>query len=148
MRKFHKRGAAALGIGVVVLGLAGAAFAYWTQSGSGTGGGTVGTAGTLTLTGTVAPGLYPDGEVQVTLKATNGGTSAVTVGTVHLDGVTTNNTGCLGGDFTMADVPQTAVVGANTSAAPLNPGTLKMANTSLNQDACKNASLTLALSSV
>jgi hypothetical protein len=148
MRKRQKRGLAALGIGVIVLAAAGGAFAYWTQGGSGKGSGTVGTTGTITLTGTFPSAqLYPGGSVPVTLTAANSGTSAVTVANVHTV-VTTSDPACLAGDFSMPDVAQNnVVVPAGATAAPLTGGTLAMANSTLNQDACKSATLTLALSS-
>ena len=147
MRKSQKRVLATLGVGVIVLAAAGGAFAYWTQSGSGNASGTVGTTGTITLAGTFPSAqLYPGGSVPVTLTAANSGTSAVTVANVHTV-VTTSDPACLASDFSMADVAQNVVVPAGATAQPLNGGTLAMANTAANQDACKSATLTLTLTS-
>lgn len=147
MRRFNKRGLAAFGVGVIVVAGAGAGFAYWTQSGGGTGSGTVGTTGTVTLTGAFPSAqLYPGGSVPVTLTAANSGTSAVMVGSVSAI-VTTNVAACLPADFSMPAVPQNTSVPAGATAAPLTGGTLSMANTAVNQDACKGATVTLTLSS-
>ena len=146
MRRFNKRGLAAFGVGVIVLAGAGAGFAYWTQGGTGGGSGTVGTTGTITLTGSFDSAmLYPGGSVPVALTAANSGTSDVMVGTVSAV-ITTSVAGCLPADFSMPAVTQnTSVAGGAT--APLTGGTLSMANTAVNQDACKGATVTLALSS-
>ena len=147
MRRFNKRGLAAFGVVVIVVAGAGAGFAYWTQSGGGTGSGTVGTTGAITLSGTFpAAELYPGGSVPVTLTAANSGTSAVMVGTVSAV-ITTSVAGCLPADFSMPAVPQNSSVPALATAEPLAGGTLSMANTAVNQDACKSATVTLTLSS-
>ncbi len=147
MRRFNKRGLATFGVGVIVVAGAGAGFAYWTQSGTGGGSGTVGTTGRITLTGTFASAqLYPGGSVPVTLTAANSGTSAVMVGTVSAV-VTTSVAGCLPADFSMPAVAQNTSVPAGATAAPLTGGTLSMANTTVDQNACKDATVSLALSS-
>ena len=53
----------------------------------------------------------------------------------------------MGADFTMADVTVSHQVpaGATAEALPTN-GSLVFANTAVNQDACKDATLTLTLS--
>jgi hypothetical protein len=151
MRRFkkNKRAKAALGI-VVSLVVAGGAFAYWTGVGSGTGTGTVAPGGTITLTGTIAAGLAPGLNKAVSLTATNATTSAIKVGTVHLDSVAVDaaHATCVVADFTMADVPEDqSIAAASTNVALTNAGSLVFANTAANQDACKSATLTLTLSS-
>jgi hypothetical protein len=128
-----------------------AAYAYWTTSGSGSGSGSVAASnGTITLHGTVTSALAPGGSSPVTLTADNAGSTDLQVGTVHLVSVTPDagHSGCAVADFSMADVAETTVVthGASGQALP-NNGTLAYANSANNQDACKGASLTLALSS-
>ena len=55
---------------------------------------------------------------------------------------------CDTADFTMADVVSNTVVTAGQRGYALNgTGTLQYANTGVNQDACKGASLTLNLTS-
>ncbi len=147
MRKSQKRVMAALGIGAMVLAAAGGAFAYWTQSGSGTAAGTAGTTGAIVVTGTIADGIFPGGSQLVSFTASNSGDSATLVNSVHLAGVSTSNAGCNAADFTMPDVVQNqSVAGGATVAVLPNRGTLSMANTGVNQDACKSAVITLTLS--
>jgi hypothetical protein len=150
MRRFkNKRVKVAVGT-VLALAVTAAAVAYWTGLGSGTGTGTVGSGGTISLSGTVAAGLAPGLNKAVTLTATNATTSAIKVGTVHLDSVAvdTAHSTCVVADFTMADVVEDQSIAAGaTNAALANSGSLVFANTAVNQDACKNATLTLTLSS-
>ena len=145
MRRFNKRGLAAFAIGTIVIASAGAGFAYWTQSGGGSGSGTVGTTGTVTVTGTVGGGLFPGGSVPVTYTAANSGTSAVRLGTVS-GSVTAATGGCDITAFSLADAAENVDVagGATAQALPTN-GTLSMANTAANQNNCKNSTLTLTL---
>ena len=148
MRRFNKRGLAAFGIGVLVIAGAGAGFAYWTQSGGGSGSGTVGTTGTVTVTGTVAPGLFPGGSVAVSYTAANAGTSAVRLGTVS-GSVTAASGGCDITAFSLSTATEnTDVLAGATAQALPNNGTLSMENfPTVNQDNCKNSTLTLALTS-
>jgi hypothetical protein len=148
MRITRKRrialGAAALA------GIAALAYAYWTGTGSGTGTGDVGTGGSVTLTGTVTDGVAPGTSVPVSFTAANATDSPIRVTTVHLESVSVDagHSGCNTADFSMADVTQNHQVPGNATAEPLpNNGSLAMANTAVNQDACKNATLTLTLSS-
>ena len=106
-----------------------------------------GTTGTITVTGTVGEGLYPGGSRPVTFTAANAGASSVTIGTVSLTELSAT-AGCSAADFTMPEVLQDFAVpgGARTVALP-NQGTLSMANSASNQDACKGSNLTLTLSS-
>jgi hypothetical protein len=134
----------------MALVVAGAAVAYWTGAGSGSGTGTVNSGGTISLTGTVAAGLAPGLNKTVSLTASNATSSAIKVGTVHLDSVAVDaaHASCDVSDFTMADVVEDQSIAAGASNAALtNSGSLAFANTAVNQDACKNATLTLTLSS-
>lgn len=137
--------------GVAVLASAGFALAYFTGSGGGSGTGTVGTAGTVTLIGTVADGSAPGVAVPVTFTAGNASDSPIQVTTVHLAGVAADagHSACVTADFTMADVTQNHEVpaGATAEALPVD-GSLVFANTAVSQDACKGATLTLTLTSV
>ena len=135
---------------VAVLAIAGVAYAYWTGSGSGSGSGTVGTSGSVTLTGTVASGLAPGTNKAVSFTAANSTSSPIYVTTVHLDSIAVDagHAACVTADFSMADVTENHQVPAGATADPLpTNGSLAMANTGVNQDACKNATLTLTLSS-
>lgn len=140
-----------IGVGVVAaVAVAGFAFAYWTGSGSGEGTGTVGTSATVTLTGTIAPGLAPGTASAVTFTAANDDSSPVQVTEVQLQSIAVDgpHAGCDTGDMTMADVTENHAVPANATAEALPvDGSLVYANTGVNQDACQGATVTLTLTS-
>jgi hypothetical protein len=147
----HKR-LTAVGV-LAVLAVAGGAYAFWTGTGSGGGSATVGTSGTVTVVATVPDGIAPGTSEPVSFTAGNTSTSPITVTGVHLTGVTVDapHSTCVTADFTMADVVEAPVgfghpvpAGATVEALPTN-GSLVYANTGVNQDACKGATLTLAL---
>ena len=146
-----KRNVAALSV-VAVLALAGMAFAFWTTTGSGSGSGSVAASnGTLTLHGTISSALTPGGSSPVTFTADNTNKSSEEVGTVHavvsID-ETHANAGCKASDFTIADTAENQVIAAEKSAVALaNDGSISMKDTSENQDACKEATITLTLTS-
>lgn len=135
---------------VAALAIAVVAIAYWTGSGSGAGSGDVGTSGSVTLTGTVAEGSAPGTSVPVGFTAANPSGSPIQVTKVHLVSIAVDgaHATCETDDFTMADVTQDHLVPAEATAEALpNDGSLAYANTGVNQDACKGATLTLTLSS-
>jgi|GEM_PF-5649391 len=138
-------------IGAVVAAVvAVAAFAYWSGSGSGTGSGDVGTSSSVALTGTVAPGSAPGTSQSVSFTAANASESPIRVSNVHLVGVAVDgaHAACETADFTMADVTENHQVPAEATTEALpNDGSLVYANTSVSQDACKGATLTLTFSS-
>jgi hypothetical protein len=143
-----KKRSGAVGIAIALVAVVGAV-AYWTGSGSGTGSGNVGSGDGLTLHGVVTDGVSPGTSVPVSFTADNANTSAITLTTIHLDSVTSDNALCDTSDFTMADVVENqSIAASSTGVAVTNGGTLAYANTAVNQDACKNATLTLTLSSV
>jgi hypothetical protein len=138
---------------IAVVGLlvaAGGAYAYWTAAGTGSASTTASPGGTITINGTVATGIAPGLSKTVTFQATNATTSAIKVGVVHLEGVTVDSghSTCVTTDFTMPNVTENESVASGATAVDLTTtGSLSMANTASNQDACKGATLTLALSS-
>jgi hypothetical protein len=136
-------------ITAVVLAFAAAgAYAYWTGAGGGSGEATVGDGGTVTLTATVAGEAAPGTAQDVSFTAANATTSPVFVTAVQLGTVTADgdHAGCATADFTMADIPQGQQIPAGATAAALDDdGSLVYANTAVNQDACKGATLTLTL---
>ncbi|MDX6676002.1 MAG: hypothetical protein QOE31_54 [Solirubrobacteraceae bacterium] len=150
MNRFKNKMRIAAGVVALSLVTAGA-YAYWTGGGTGGGSAAVGTAGTVTVTATVATGIAPGTAKAVTFTAANATASPIQVTTVHLDGITADagHAACVTDDFSMADVGQAFQVpaGATTQALP-NAGSLVYANTAADQDACKGATLTLALSSI
>lgn len=146
-----KRTLGVLGI-IAVLAISGLAIAYWTTTGSGSGSGSVAASnGTLTLHGSISSALTPGGESAVTFSADNAGTSSLQVGTVHavvsIDEEHAN-AGCKASDFTIADTAENQVIAAGAKEVALaHNGSITMADTSGNQDACKGASISLELSS-
>jgi hypothetical protein len=137
---------------IAVLAVAGIAVAFWTASGSGSGSGTVASSnGSLVLHGSIAPGLTPGGSETVSYTADNTNSSSLQVGTVHAV-VTIDEAhaeaGCQAGDFSVADVTEGQTIPANTSGVELsNSGTIKMTDSAVSQDACKGATISLALTS-
>jgi hypothetical protein len=133
---------------VAVLAVAGAAFAYWTSTGSGTGTGKVASStGTITLHGVISNALTPGSTSPVTFTADNSGASSQQVGTVHAV-VSTDKVGCEAEDFTIADTPENQVLAKESTGTKLeNNGSITMADTAANQDACKGATITLTLTS-
>lgn len=146
-----KRTMAVLGV-VAALAVAAAAIAYWTTTGSGSGSGSVASSnGSVTLNGTITGELTPGGSSAVKFTADNSGSSSLQVGTVHAE-VSIDDAhakaGCNAGDFTIGDTAENQVIAAHSSAVALtDEGSISMADTGENQDACQGATISLALSS-
>ena len=150
MHNLNRKRVVATLSGLVAVAIAVVAVAYWTGAGSGTGSGDVGTNGSVTLTGTVAPGSAPGTSEPVGFTAANPSESPIQVTKVHLVSVSADgaHAACETADFTMADVTQEHQVPAEATNETLpNDGLLVYANTAVSQDACKGATLTLTLSS-
>jgi hypothetical protein len=137
---------------IAVLAVAGLAIAYWTTTGSGSGSGSVAASnGTLTLHGTISSALTPGANSAVAFTADNSGTSSLQVGTVHavvsIDKEHAKE-GCDASDFTIADTTENQVIAAGAEGVSLaQAGSIAMADTAANQDACQGASISLKLSS-
>jgi hypothetical protein len=138
----------------LTLGIAGAALAYWTTSGSGSGtAATASSNGTLALNVSVAgPALTPGGSAAVTITATNSGTTDLYVTTVSFASLSVDSThataGCLATDYSVGTVATTPTnVLAGTTSGTVATATLSMADTALNQDACQGATITLNFTS-
>jgi hypothetical protein len=156
MKRFMNKKVATIGLAAgCALGGAGAAFAYFTTTGLGTGTVTGGTASALTLHATIAGPILPgDGGQDVTFTADNPSTGTQFVTTISFGSVTSTNTTCQtflsanAGQFSMADVTSDSqVAGGATGAAITGTGTLIWANESYAQNACAGASLTLHVTS-
>lgn len=146
-----KRTAAVLGV-VAILAVAGVAVAYWTTTGSGEGSGAVASSnGTLTLHGTITEKLTPGGSSPVTFAADNGNSSSEQVGTVHaVVSIDEEHAaaGCKASDFTINDTIENQVIAKqSTGVALAHNGSISMADTPEKQDACKGATISLALTS-
>jgi hypothetical protein len=85
----------------------------------------------------------------VTFTVDNPSSGSQLVNAIHLASVTTDagHSACVVSDFTMADVTVSQVFASGNGQAVTATGTLAMANTALNQDACQGAPLTLNLTS-
>lgn len=155
MKKFtaRKKRVAITTAALVAIG-GGAAFAYWTSQGTGTGSATTGTTVPFTVTSTTATGgpLTPGGPNQtVAFDVTNPGT-----GVQHLTNVKvtiaeangdpwTHASGCSFKDYAVAAVDITKgdiAPGAKVSGTV----TIKMNNLPENQDACKGLAVPLHFS--
>jgi hypothetical protein len=149
-RRFTLRQKVSAVVAVVMLVAAGGAYAYWTGGGSGSGSASVGTNGAVTLTAAVTAGIAPGTAVPVSFTAANATASPIEVTTLHLVSIVADAgpAACATGDFSMADVTEAHQVPANATAEALpTDGSLVYANTGVSQDACKDAVLTLTLSS-
>jgi hypothetical protein len=176
MRSFLKRKKLVAGIsGAGVLVLAGAAIAYFTASGSGTGSATVGTSTAMTVHGTSGSTLYPGSTSTVSFTVDNPSSGNQQLGTVHLasvkactgSGSSWNGSACSNSgteqttcesvengatdgntaNFWMADVAANQDISSGNGQSVNATGTLKMNDLNSSQDACKNANLTLNFTS-
>lgn len=136
-------------VGGVVLLSSAVAWAYFTTTGSGTGTGSTGTSSAVTLHGTVASTLYPGTSSTVNFTVDNPSPGHQFVNTIHLVSVTTDaaHSACNVADYTMPDVTAGQDVANGNGTAITATGTITLANTAVSQDACKNAPLTLNLTS-
>lgn len=135
----------------------GAAFAYWTTSGSGTGTGstTAGVTNQLAFSQDALTAMHPGDSSQplkVNVKNTSGENAYVTTVKAF---ITTNKSGCTGADFLLGG---TAGASDSASAKTLTwtaqdlakssgnadaTSTIQFNNTAANQDACKSATVTI-----
>jgi hypothetical protein len=137
---------------VAVVALAGVAVAFWTTTGSGSGSGSVAKSnGTLVLHGTITSQLTPGGESPVTFSADNSNSSSLQVGTVHaVVSIDEEHAeaGCKASDFSIADTEENQTIAAKSTGVALsNNGSISMTDSAENQDACKGATISLALTS-
>jgi hypothetical protein len=141
----------ALAAAALAVAVAGIAFAYWTQGGTGSGGATAGTTSAITVKQTGTPtGLYPGGPAQPlsgTFDNPNPGAvhiSAVTA-TVHTFSTQTDNTkpACTAADFAVGGTSGAATVPSGTGVGAWSGLTIRMLDGAGNQDNCKGVSITL-----
>jgi hypothetical protein len=172
--KLRYKVAAAVASGAIVLGAGGAAFAYWTSTGSGAGSAKTGTeVSSLAFTDTtnitdMAPGIAPEtisGSVQNTSATQSAFVNSVTatINTVTetpaelaaygTDGRTPGTSGqaylCSAADYTISTTPMSV----NKDLAPGDSANFTGAtigfndNASVNQDACQGATVALTYTS-
>jgi hypothetical protein len=151
MRKLMRKRILVPVVALAALAVTGIAVAYFTASGTGSGTASVGTDSGVTITGVSFDNtLYPGGSTTVRFTINNASSNtAVSVdkvvadtryGTTGVDGLPA---GCSAADFTFADVSVARSIPASGSVAAT--GTLRMANTSANQDACQSQAPVLHL---
>lgn len=148
MRRLKKRTTAIVATAAVLVVGGGAAYAYWTNTGSGTGQATTGTNTTIvvnqtsTVTG-LAPGLPA--------QALSGNFDNPNSSPVYVTGVTatvtgTDKAGCGPTDYTIAGTAAVnAEVPAGTGVGSWSGLTIAFNNKpAVNQDACKDAVVSIA----
>jgi hypothetical protein len=134
----------------------GAAFAFWTAGGSGTGSATTGNVTALTVVQTstisgLAPGLAAQ-TLSGNFNNPNSGPVHVATVTASISSVTDAGgnaiTGCDSSDYTLANAVMTvnADVPAGNAQGSWTGATIAFNNKPSNQDACKNAVVHLAYS--
>jgi hypothetical protein len=154
MRKPTKKTTAIMVAAVTVLAAGGAAFAYWTAGGSGTGTATT-TASTSALTAvqtTTVTGMQPGDSAQtISGNFTNPNSSPVYVTSVtaSIASVTKAGSpavGCDASDYTLGSpvMPVGVEVASGTAKGAWTGATIKFNNKATNQDACKGATVNLA----
>jgi len=157
MRKFSKKQVIVGGIAAaaIVIG-GGAAFAYWTNSGSGDGSATTGTATSFTVTvdnvdlADLTPG-GPTDTVPFHIQNTESGAEFATTAVATVTGTHNGSgpvAGCTADDFTI-DNNTFPAAGATVASNATNDYSfdITMNDTGVNQDACKGAEISLALES-
>jgi hypothetical protein len=151
MPKFTKKKVVAVvALSMMAVG-GGAAYAYWTTTGSGSGNATNASSnGTLDLHANFTGGLTPGATRTVTYTADNSNTSSLWVGSLTpVVSVDSAHSACTPADnFTItATAPGTQVL-AGAAATVVGSGTLKLLDTTANQDACKGAVVTVSVTSL
>lgn len=149
MQRLNKTGyviAGATAAAVLVGG--GAAFAYWTSNGSGTGTATTGTTTAVTIT-QVAPaitGLYPDGPAQdVNIEITNPDASDVLIGAITTAVSSTSNPACTAADFDVVSLYAGGTIpGGDTVSAPAAATIQMIDRPTVDQDDCKGVTVNLS----
>lgn len=156
------------------LAFTGAAIAYFTTTGSGTGSANVGTGAALTIHGTMPTTLYPGTSSSVSFTADNPSSGHQQVGTIHLASIkacpagdTWNGAACTnaGVEITTCETVETAAGDTNTAnfwmpdvvsnqdlptgngQAITVTGTLTMNDLNASQNSCKTANLTVNFTS-
>jgi hypothetical protein len=138
----------------LVLASGGAAFAYWTVGGSGTGTAATGTVANVTVVQTSTITAMAPGDSAQTLSGnfTNPNAGPVYVGTVTASISSVTKAGgapagtCDATDYTLANAAMTvnAEVPAGAAQGAWTGATIKFNNKASNQDACKGATVNLA----
>jgi hypothetical protein len=156
---------------LITLALGGAAVAYFSASGSGTGTASVGTSSALTIHGSTSGSLYPGVSGTVSFTADNPSAGKQKSGTIHLasivacdqafsggtcasghevtscESVETGATDANTANFWMPDVAANQDLASGNGQSVTATGSLKMNDLATSQDACKNVNLLLNFTS-
>jgi hypothetical protein len=141
-------------VALVAIG-GGAAFAYWTASGTGSTAGSTGTSTNFTVTATLSgAALTPGGDAQTaTFTVTNPGTggqklSSVVATVANPDGTPwTQVSGCSKDDFVVSASSITSATEIEAGESVSGTVTLQMVDRpGINQDGCKNKAVPLYFS--
>jgi hypothetical protein len=159
---------------IAVLAIAGAAYAYFSTTGSGTGTATVGTSSVLTIHGSTSGALYPGTTSAVTFTVDNPSAGHQQLGTIHLASVGACSVAwtypggtptCTGTTISTCQSSETGASDTNTAnwwmpdvaenqdlptgngQTVTTPGALKLNDLASAQDSCKNAFLNLNFTS-
>lgn len=148
MRRLNKRTVAIWSVAALLIVGGGAAYAYWTNTGSGTGEATTGSNQSIVVNQTsTITGLAPGVPAQ-TLSGNfdNPNTSPVYVTTVTATVTGTDKTGCGPTDYTIGgSATVNAEVPAGTGVGSWSGLTIAFNNKpAVNQDACKDAVVSIA----
>lgn len=149
MRKMSRK--AVVVLTAFLLAAAGAAFAYWTIGGTGTGSANTGTTTPITVNQTsTVTGLAPGTPAQAlsgTFDNPNSGPVYVTSVTATVAG--TDKTGCTASDYTIAGTANVgAQIPAGVGVGSWSGLTIAFNNKpSTNQDACKGATVSISYTS-
>lgn len=154
MSKFSKRRGLVLGV-VLSLAVGGAALAYWTAGGSGTGSGSAAGAQTpLTANQTTAlTAMYPgDSSQTVSGNFDNANAGPIYVGSVAVSIASVTKAAgapagtCDATDFTLSGTTMAvnSEISAGTAKGSFTGATIRFNDKPSNQDACKGATVNLA----
>jgi hypothetical protein len=150
MKKFVARKRTVVLSAIAVLAIAGAAIAYWTTTGSGVGSAQTGTTSNVIVHQVGSPtNLYPGGPTQpLDFNIENPGTVDQRVNQVTAVVTNTNAAGCANNNYTIAGSPKLTgdIITHGATSATYTGITIKMDETGVDQNACKNANLTIAFS--
>lgn len=147
MARFTKKTKIAIVTAALVIGASGTAYAYWTQAGTGSGTGTTGTNGPVTVNQTsTVTGLYPGGTPQA-LSGTfnNPNPGAVTVGAVTAAVTATGVSGCDPSWYVISGTADATphVLATGVGGTWSGQSVALSNNLTVNQDACKTATITI-----
>ncbi|MEW1951404.1 hypothetical protein AB0280_19400 [Pseudarthrobacter sp902506025] len=146
MTKKNKIAAVALSATLLAAG-GGAAYAYWSTTGSGSGEAAASSGNNVvTLHSSFAKDIAPGESRVVTYTADNSNTSSTLVAGLAPT-VATSDAKCLPIWFTVDATATPATVPAKTTGTTVGTGTLTFVDTADNQDACKNATITVNVTS-